>query len=159
LRNHFFERIRPIVEEALREPDRKDWPVITLNLDFKSEEPEHLQFIWNLLGEYEDWLCTAPRTATPGSPAPMKVRPVLALTGSSDSQQATFHDAVPVGGRLRLFGAVRLPNNTPTPLERIPAATNYRRWWNNSWAIVEQGGQRQAGGWSATDEECLRSMV
>src|SRR5262245_12228872 len=126
LRNHFFERIRPIVEQALREPDRKDWPVITLNLDFKSEEPEHLQFIWKLLGEYEDWLCTAPRTATPGSPAPMKVRPVLVLTGSSDSQQATFHDAVPVGGRLRLFGAVRLPNNTPTPIERIPAATNYR---------------------------------
>jgi len=159
LKNHFFERIRPIVEQALRERDRKDWPLITLNLDFKSEEPEHLQFIWKLLGEYEEWLCTAPRTVSPETPAPMKVRPVLVLTGSSDSQQAIFHDAVPVGGQLRLFGAVSLPNNTPTPLERIPTATNYRRWWNNAWSLVEQGGQRQAGDWSATDEERLRSMV
>ena len=59
LKKHFFEQIRPMVERALQDQNRKDWPLITLNLDFKSEEPEHLEFIWKLLGEYESWLCTS----------------------------------------------------------------------------------------------------
>src|SRR5690349_16029178 len=42
MKQYFFERIRPIVEKALRDNRRDDWPLITLNLDFKSEEPEHL---------------------------------------------------------------------------------------------------------------------
>ena len=117
VKTYFFEQIRPLVEHALQSGDRKDWPLITLNLDFKTEEREHLEFIWRLLGEYEDWLCTAPRTATPETPATLELRPVLVLTGSSDAQQKVFHDAVPVGGRLRLFGAVNLPNNKPTPLD------------------------------------------
>jgi hypothetical protein len=47
LKTYFFEQIRPIVERALQDHNRKNWPLITLNLDFKSEEPEHLDFIWN----------------------------------------------------------------------------------------------------------------
>src|SRR5689334_2135593 len=41
LERHFFERIRPLVEQALKENKRADWPVIVLNLDLKSNEPEH----------------------------------------------------------------------------------------------------------------------
>ncbi|HEU0004501.1 MAG TPA: hypothetical protein VFS12_00805 [Terriglobia bacterium] len=159
LKEHFFERIRPIVERALQNRDRKDWPLITLNLDFKSEEPEHLKFIWKLLGEYEGWLCTSPRTADPETPGALELRPVLVLTGSSDAQQKVFHDTVPVAGRLRLFGAVRLPNDKPTPLERVPSANSYRRWWNNSWAVVEDGGQRNAGDWTPADAARLQSLV
>src|SRR5262245_24640406 len=33
LRDYFFERIRPLVERALREQRRDTWPIITLNLD------------------------------------------------------------------------------------------------------------------------------
>src|SRR5262245_50298665 len=40
MKEYFFERIRPIVERALKEGNRNDWPLITLNLDFKTEEPE-----------------------------------------------------------------------------------------------------------------------
>src|SRR5581483_11985587 len=36
MKQYFFEKIRPIVEKALRENKRGDWPLITLNLDFKS---------------------------------------------------------------------------------------------------------------------------
>ena len=159
LRTYFFEQIRPLVEKALQSGDRKDWPLVTLNLDFKSEEREHLEFVWRLLGEYEGWLCTAPRTATPETPAPLELRPVLVLTGSSDAQQKVFYDAVPVGGRLRLFGAVNLPNNKPTPLDLVPSANNYRRWWNNSWAVVEEGGQQNSGDWTPAEAERLRSLV
>jgi hypothetical protein len=39
------------------------WPLITLNLDFKTNEPEHLRAVLALLNEYRNWLTTAPRTA------------------------------------------------------------------------------------------------
>jgi len=159
LKTYFFEQIRPIVERALQDHNRKNWPLITLNLDFKSEEPEHLDFIWKLLGEYESWLCTASRTADDGRSGALELRPVLVLTGSSAAQQKVFHDAVPAGSRLRLFGAVNLPNNKPTPLEAIPSASNYRRWWNNSWSVVEDGGQPNAGDWTAADVTRLQSLV
>ena len=42
----------------------------------------------------------------PGTLAPMEVGPMLVLTGQADAQEVSFHDAVPVGDRLRLFGAV-----------------------------------------------------
>src|SRR5215510_16026785 len=51
LRDYFFERIRPMVESALKEGDRSNWPLITLNLDFKTEEAEHLRAIRRLLTE------------------------------------------------------------------------------------------------------------
>jgi glycerophosphoryl diester phosphodiesterase len=38
-------------------------------------------------------------------------------------------------------------------------ASNYRRWWNNSWAVVEQGGQQQAGDWTSADEQRLQVLV
>ena len=66
MREYFFERIRPIVEKALQENRRDDWPIITLNLDFKSDEPEHHAAVWKLLGEYETWLCTAKKGTDPG---------------------------------------------------------------------------------------------
>src|SRR5437762_3230668 len=53
LREYFFERVRPLVERALRDGRRASWPIITLNLDVKTEEPEHLAAIWSLLNEYK----------------------------------------------------------------------------------------------------------
>src|SRR5258708_5164544 len=37
-RGYFFERIRPIVERALKEGDRNRWPLIILHLDFKTND-------------------------------------------------------------------------------------------------------------------------
>ena len=108
LRDSFFERIRPLVERALRDDSRRTWPLIILNLDLKSNDPEHLRALWTLLGEYEGWLTTAERTRDGSQPAPLDVKPVLVLTGSADAQAAAFSDAVPIGARLRLFGAIVL---------------------------------------------------
>jgi hypothetical protein len=174
LRQYFFERVRPIVERALAEGDPHDWPLITLNLDFKTEEPEHLAAIWHLLGEYENWLTTAERGPDAAQAAPLDVKPLLVLTGESDAQQRAFHDDVPVGGRLRLFGAVRVRRGEPglspeqsweyavsTPPEALApeAASNYRRWWNNSWFFVEKGGATRAAEWTPEDEQRLESLV
>jgi len=149
-----------VVERAFQDQNHKDWPLITLNLDFKSEEPEHLEFIWKLLGEYESWLCTSPRKGDAGRPGALELRPVLVLTGGSDAQQRVFHDAVPIEGRLRLFGAAKVVINSKTSLDAsVPSATNYRRWWNNPWSVVEEGGQRNAGDWTPADAARLHSLV
>jgi hypothetical protein len=167
LREHFFERIRPLVERALASGTHRDWPLIVLNLDFKTNEPEHHAAVWALLGEYEAWLTTAARTARPDDIARLDVRPVLALTGDADAQQVAFHDRVPVGGRLRVFGAVTATNGGEKraaggapPRDPWPGPrTNYRRWWNHSWSVVEAGGPREAGAWSPGDAARLRLLV
>ena len=162
LRAYFFERIRPLVERALDENKQSDWPLVTLNLDLKSNQPEHLEAVWQLLGEYESWMCTAERSADPAEVMPLALKPVLVLTGDADAQQAVFHDRVPVGGRLRAFGAVRVISEDPmaAPEMLVPTrASNYRRWWNNSWRVVEQGGQQQAASWTRQDENRLEALV
>lgn len=162
LEHYFFDRIRPVVEDALRKGDRRDWPLITLNLDFKTQEPEHLAFIWQLLTKYKSWLTTAERTADEHKVSILDVKPVLVLTGESDKQATVFYDSVPLGGRLLVFGAVhtntRDPMAAPEVLEPHPAS-NYRRWWNNPWSVVERGGQTQADDWTRQDELRLRALV
>ena len=133
--------IRPIVEDAFRRGNQGDWPVITLNLDFKTEEPEHLTAAWTLLNKYRDWITTAVKSADERKVETLDVRPLLVLTGESDKQAKVFYDGVAVGQRLLVFGAVHTnpadPMASPEILEP-EAASNYRRWWNNSWAVVER---------------------
>ena len=38
-------------------------------------------------------------------------------------------------------------------------ASAYRRWWNNPWKVVEEGGQPKAGDWTTADEHRLRALV
>jgi len=162
LRTYFFERIRPIVEKALRDGNQGDWPLVTLNLDFKSNEPEHHADVWALLGEYESWLCTAERVEDSHQVMPLLVRPLWVLTGDSDAQEITFHHLVPVGQRLRVFGAVHVRGDDPAvPPETMvwERASNYRRWWNNPWRVVEKGGQRKAKDWTKEDMQRLRLLV
>src|SRR5690606_19055693 len=130
---------------------RHTWPVIVLNLDFKTTEPAHLDAVWATLGRHQAWLTTAPRTTTPDVAEPLTPGPLLVLTGTSADQAARFHDAVPVGERLRLFGAIDVPApeapDAPAraralatmPPERLIAtrAGNYRRWVNFPWGVVE----------------------
>lgn len=173
LRAYFFERVRPLVEKALRENERARWPLIVLHFDFKSLEPELLREVWKLLGEYESWLTTATKSSNARQLAPFDAKPLLVLTEDADIQEEIFFRDVPVGGRLRVFGSARkhaftartdqerwhLEATTP-PEQLLPEPpTNYRRWWNNSWYEVEEGGQQRAGEWTAADEQRLRALV
>lgn len=163
LRDYFFERVRPIVEDALRQGNRGDWPLITLNLDLKSEEPEHLAAIWDLLLQYyKDWLTTARRTTDMLQNEPLAVRPILVLTGESEAQKRVFYDQVSVGGRLLVFGAVQTNSADPSAPPQVlapKAADNYHRWWNNNWHVVEPAGQPHAGEWDSEKERRLRELV
>jgi hypothetical protein len=121
LREDFFEKIRPIVERALREGNRDRWPLVTLNLDFKTDEPEHHAALWNLLGEYESWLCTAPRGRSAFDIQPIRPGPVLVLTGEQDSQMLDFFEQLPPGAPLRLFGAVHAARRPAGTEDELPA--------------------------------------
>jgi hypothetical protein len=162
MEHYFFDRVRSIVERALKEGNHGDWPLITLNLDFKTEEPEHLQAVWALLTKYRDWLTIALKTSDPNTVQPLTVRPILVLTGESDAQQKVFFDDVSVGNHLLVFGAVHTNTKNPMASPEIlepAAATDYRRWWNNSWSVVEAGGQQHAADWALVDDERLRHLV
>jgi hypothetical protein len=173
LEAYFFEKVRPIMERALAERRHDTWPLVVLNLDFKRNDAPLLDAVYTLLGKYEAWLTTAPRTATPEVAEPLSVGPLLVLSGSSAAQRARFHDAVPLGQRLRAFGAIpsvaapgasaeeRAANLQRMPAERLiaPKASNYARWVNFPWLAVEAGGQQRAGDWDAADAARLDALV
>jgi hypothetical protein len=173
LRDHFFEAVRPLIEKALREGNRAQWPMIVLHFDVKDNRPELLQAVWDLLGEYEGWITTAPKSVDRNRLETFTIKPVLVLTEDSDAQEKVFYDEVPVGARLRLFGSAhtnRIPGDTQSDRAHMAATlapdrllsekpTNYRRWWNNSWFEVEEGGQTRAGEWTSEDDSRLRALV
>ena len=173
LRDHFFEAVRPRIEKALREDNRAQWPMIVLHFDVKDNRPALLHAVWDLLVEYESWIVTAPRSADKSRLEPFTLKPMLVLTEDSDEQEKVFYDEVPVGAKLRVFGSAhtnKIPGETRAERAHMAATmapdrllsenpTNYRRWWNNSWFEVEEGGQTRAGEWTAEDDRRLRSLV
>jgi len=173
LRDHFFEHVRPIVEKALAQNDRAHWPIIILHFDFKSLDPTLLRAVWNLLGEYQDWITTAPQTSDPYQLAPFDAKPLLVLTEDADIQEQVFFREIPKGVRLRVFGSAQTAKITANSREErqhlaatlppdqllIGKPTNYRRWWNNAWDEVEEGGQTKAGDWTPASAARLRALV
>src|SRR3984957_16103387 len=81
---YFFERVRPIVEKALREGNHGNWPIITLNLDFKDNKPEPLAAVLSLLRKYQSWLTTSMKGADAADVQSLEVKPILVLTGEPD---------------------------------------------------------------------------
>ncbi len=173
LQAYFFERIRPLMERALLENKRDQWPLVVLNLDFKDNIPAHLDYFWRLLGNYESWLTTAPRTINAAHLEALSPGPLLVLAGSDTAQRRRFYDEVAPGGKLRAFGAMR-----PVPVAgatrsiratramRMTAADhidkradNYTRWVNFPWNVVELGGQNYADGWTPADSIRLATLV
>lgn len=162
MEHYFFDRVRPIVEKALREGNHGDWPIITLNLDFKDNQPAHLAAVRELLLKYRAWITEAPRSTDVAKMQPLIVKPILVLTGEADAQQTVFYDQLKVGEPLLAFGAIHTEDKDPRAAPEVidtERANNYRRWWNNPWTVVEPEGQRHAGAWTAAKADRLRSLV
>ena len=171
---HFFARVRPLMERALAENRPEHWPLVILHLDFKTNEPEHHRAVWHLLEQHRAWLTTAERVADGARVMPFRLGPLLVLTENGTGQEAAFSDRVPAGGSLLVFGTTPSPELPPsqdpevrarnpataTPAALVPwPATNYRRWTNFSWGVVEQGGQTRAGAWTPADAARLTAIV
>jgi hypothetical protein len=162
IEHYFFDRVRPIVEQALREGNDGNWPLITLNLDFKDDQPEHLAAIRSLLLKHRSWITESPKGDDPNNVEPLVVRPILVLTGESDAQQTVFYDRLHPHDPVLAFGAVHTTEKdyhaSPEVIDS-EKATNYRRWWNNAWRVVESAGQQHAGEWTPEKLLRLRALV
>jgi glycerophosphoryl diester phosphodiesterase len=171
LESYFFDRVRPLMQRALTERREERWPLVVLHLDFKTNEPAHHRAVWALLQKHQRWLTTADRGTDPNQVRPLKHGPLLALTESGANQETDFFSSQPAGQPLLIFGS--LPNAevfrieqraralaSASPETLIPSrATNYRRWVNFPWQVVERGGPRQAADWSAADRARLAAIV
>jgi hypothetical protein len=162
MEHYFFDRVQPIVEKALREGNHGNWPLITLNLDFKDNKPVHLAAVLVLLRKYQAWITSAPKGSDITVVQPLDIKPILVLSGEADEQQAAFYDQLQPDDRVLDFGAVHSGDKDPqAPPEVIDneKANNYRRWWNNPWKVVEAGGQQHAGEWTPEKMNRLRALV
>lgn len=173
LEDYFFRRVAPAMDAALREGRQDTWPRLVLHLDFKTNEPQHHDALWALLGKYERWLTTAVRVEDPSRVQRLVPGPLLVLTENGEGQADVFHDRVRVGDRLRLFGTLpsALPPSSTAAEGRLRAfeaapevlipgpATNYRRWTNFPWSVIERGGQVSAADWTPADAVRLEAVA
>lgn len=175
IETYFFETVRPIIEKELANPDPSRWPVVYLHFNFKTAEREHVEFVHDILKKHTDWLSSAVRDEDESKVGSIDYKPILVMTETDPTEKAVFHDDVPVGLPFYVFGSAPGESYIPKGLPREeqlrlmvttdPAkmlaspATNYRRWWNNAWLIVEEGGASRAGDWQTSDEQRLQSLV
>ena len=167
---YFFARVRPIVEKALKENKPDTWPVIILHFDFKDTQAPLLHAVWDVLGQYQDWITTAPKTADPHSlnrstasrrSSSPKIPTPRSKSSSTNSSQAiaSASSAPPTPLHVRDRQPPCSPPRRPSQLLR-EKPTNYRRWWNNSWDEVEEGGQpAPANGPPPPMPACVRSSI
>jgi hypothetical protein len=162
MEQYFFARVRPVVEDALQRGNQGGWPLITLNLDFKDNKPEHIAAVLALLRKYQAWITSAPKGDSLETVQPLDVKPILVLTGEADAQQRVFYDGLQPGDRVLAFGAIHTEGKNPQAAPEVldpEKAGNYRRWWNNPWRVVEAAGQPSAGEWTPEKMARLRALV
>ncbi|WP_041593038.1 hypothetical protein [Terriglobus roseus] len=162
LESYFFTKVKPIIEAEVKHPHPENWPIVTLNLDFKTTEVEHLRAIRALLQQHQAWLTTAVRTSDTAAMQPLHKAPILVFVGSTANEEQVFYDEIKTGAPLLAFGAVKVLASdsitAPEAVETMPA-DNFHRWWNNGWTVVEKGGAAKAGPWGSQAEERLRRLI
>jgi hypothetical protein len=180
LESYFFPKVKPIMEKALKDGNKGNWPLITLYLDIKNDPPEHLEAINKLLDTYDAWLTKAEKTADITRQSPLELKPMMVLVEDKqgDIKQQVFYDNVPVGGEVRVFGTAEKFDENPQKLPRekkeeavammvtrdpeqlvSKKADNYRRWFGTNWAFIEKGGETKAGEWTKASEARLKKFV
>jgi hypothetical protein len=179
LESYFFPAVKPVIEQALKEGNKGNWPVITLYLDIKNDPPEHLEAINKVLDQYNAWLTTAEKTGDILKVSRLDVKPMMVLVEDKQNdinKQQVFYDRVPVGGRIRVFGSV--PKLDPNPGHALPKqaavdlqaswnpddliiarADNYHRWIGIDWSDIENGGEPNAGEWTVEKDRRLREFI
>jgi hypothetical protein len=180
LESYFFPKVKPIVEKALKDGNKGNWPLITLYLDIKNDPPEHLAAINKVLDKYDAWLTKAEKTADISKQSPLELKPMMVIVEDKqgDIKQKVFYDDLPVGGKIRVFGSAEKFDENPQKLPRerkdeavamlvtrdpeqlvSKKADNYRRWFGTNWAFIEKGGESKAGEWTKASEARLKKFV
>ena len=115
LDSYFIPRVKPLIEKALQEGNKGNWPLVILYLDIKNDPPEHLEAISKWLDKYDSWLTTAVKTADIAKQSPLDLKPMMVLVEDkqNDIKQQFFYDQIPVGAKIRVFGSVTKFDENP----------------------------------------------
>jgi hypothetical protein len=180
LESYFFPRVAPIIEKALKDGNKGNWPLITLYLDIKNDPEEHLEVISKVLDKYDGWLTKAVKTADITKLSPLELKPMMVILEDkqNDIKQAFFYDRVPVGGKFRAFGSAVKFDDNPNKLPRekraermaglvsiqpeqmvSKRADNWRRWFGTDWNFIELGGPTHGNDWNAATEARVKHFV
>jgi hypothetical protein len=179
LESYFFPKVKPVIEKALAEGNKGNWPFVTLYLDIKNDPPEHLQAIRALLEQHRDWLTTTIKTSDITKISVLEVKPMMVLLEDKQNdieKQLAFYDQIPVGGKIVAFGSVpKLDPNPGRSLQKqdaidrqflahpddliVARADNYHRWIGLDWAFIEKGGEAKTGAWTQDSEKRLQEFV
>lgn len=129
LDSYFFPKIKPMIEQVLREGNKGNWPLVTLYLDIKNDPAEHLAAINKMLDQYHTWLTAAVKTSDIGKQAPLDLKPLMVLVEDKqgdDLKQKYFYDDLPDGGKIRVFGSASKPD--PNPGKKLPKQEHSSRF-------------------------------
>ena len=174
---YFFPKIRPMMEKALKSGDRKSWPLVVLFLDIKDSRAEHLEALWKQVGEYEGWLTTAVKSSDAAKLSPLDLKPMMVVVNEKpgSAEEEVFYNRVPVGGKLRIFGAAQTFTQDPAAIKAgqprvemseiapekyfLAPASNYRRWLVRPWDLIEKGGVAKSEDWTPAEEQRLQTIT
>ncbi|MBO0722483.1 MAG: hypothetical protein J2P41_16780, partial [Blastocatellia bacterium] len=103
IESYFFTKVSPLMEKALKDGNKGNWPLITLYFDIKNDPVEHLEAISKVLDKYDSWLTTAVKTNDIAKISPLELKPMIVILEDkqNDIKQEFFYDRVPVGGKIR----------------------------------------------------------
>jgi hypothetical protein len=177
LESYFFPKVKPIMEKAMKDGNKGNWPLITLYLDIKNDPVEHLEAISTVLDKYNAWLTTAVKTSDIAQVSPLDLRPMMVLVEDKENdsnKEDLFYNRIPVGGKIRVFGSATKFNANPNHLPKaeglaaMPSADidqlvtkkadNYHRWFGADWAFIEKCG-KTSGEWNNAAELRLKKFV
>src|SRR5262249_38231771 len=124
IESYFFPKVAPIMEKALKEGNKGNWPLITLYLDIKNDPEEHLEAISKVLDKYDSWLTKAVKTADIAKQSPLELKPMIVILEDkqNDIKQSFFYDRVSVGSKIHTFGSPTKFDDNPTHLPRTARA-------------------------------------
>ena len=180
LESYFFPKVKPVIEQALHDGNKGNWPMVTLYLDIKNDPVEHLEAISQVLDKYDAWLTKATKTADITKQSPLEYKPMMVILEDkqNDIKQDFFYDRVPVGGKFRAFGSAVKFDDNPKKLPRTARderlaglvqmapeqlvtkhADNWRRWFGTDWHFIELCGPAHGGDWNAATEARLTKFV
>ena len=179
LESYFFPKVKPVIEKALKEGNKGDWPLITLYLDIKNDPEEHLEAISKTLDKYDGWLTKAVKTSDMSKQSPLELKPMMVILEDkeNDIKQSFFYDRVPLGSKFRAFGSAVKFDDNPNKLPRTARvermngllkiqpeqmvtkkADNWRRWFGVDWNFIELCGPTHAE-WNAATEARMKHFV
>jgi hypothetical protein len=180
IEGYFFPKVAPLMEKALKEGNKGNWPLITLYFDIKNDPVEHLEAISKALDKYDAWLTKAVKTDDITKMSPLELKPMILILEDkqNDIKQEFFYDRVPVGGKIRAFGSAVKFDANPTHLPRearaerlanmlkfqpdrllMKRADNWRRWFGTDWNFIELCGPDHGKDWSASAAARVKQFV